>query len=180
MIANAAIRIPDAALARYPAASAAPAYHTHAELQRLLLMLRTNGVRSISVGHGRHCASRTAVAAMITMWTADGGELGGLVTWPAQAASWLRPARALVADPVDAWVIADTPAGFAQLARRLAGERCWSPRRTYGFASLASSDLIELVGTDLSGVVGATATGGSWTIDGRTLICNDMPEMVQR
>jgi hypothetical protein len=122
-------------------------------------MLHANGVRSISVGHGRHCTSRAAAAAMITAWISGGGDLGRIVNWPQEAASWLRPARDLVADPVGAWVIADNPGGFAQLIQRLEREPRWSSCRTYGFASLASPDLLTLGGTALSGMVGATATG---------------------
>ncbi len=42
--------------------------------------------------------------------------------------------------------IADTPAGFAQLARRLAEQPDWSPARTLAFANLADPDRVALAG----------------------------------
>jgi hypothetical protein len=42
-----------------------------------------------------------------------------MVDWPAQAASWLRPARRLTACEPDLWMVSDTPTGRAQMARRL-------------------------------------------------------------
>ena len=70
----------------------------------------------------------------------------------------------------DAWVIADTPAGFAQLARRLAEQPDWSPARTFAFANLADPDLVALAGPVLSGLSGATASGEVWHLGRRALI----------
>jgi hypothetical protein len=70
----------------------------------------------------------------------------------------------------DAWVIADTPAGCAQLARRLAGQPGWAPDRTFGFAGLARPDLVALAGPALTGMSGPTASGGAWRIAGHLLV----------
>jgi hypothetical protein len=171
------VRIPDDTIDRYPAATAVPAHHTGAELRRLIQMLHIANVRSISVGHGRHRTSIAAAAAVTAAWTNRGGVVHRIVSWPHDGASWLRPARQLVADLTDAWVIADTPAGFAQLVQRLTSETRWSPSRTFGFAAVASPDLLALTGTALSGMTGATATGGSWLLRHRSLIGDDGPEV---
>jgi len=42
--------------------------------------------------------------------------------------------------------IADTPAGFAQLVRRLAEQPDGSPARTLAFANLADPDRVALAG----------------------------------
>ena len=95
-----------------------------------------------------------------------GGMVLDVVSYPPDAASWLRPARRLARAQPDAWVIADNPAGCAQLARRLAGEPGWAAARTLGFASVASVDLVDLAGPGLlDGMTGATPAGGTWRID---------------
>lgn len=95
----------------------------------------------------------------------------GIIDWPASAASSLRPARRRAAVNPDAWVIADTPAGWVQVTRRLVAEPAWHPSRTIGFASLARPELIDLTGaTTLIGMLGATTTGTSWRIGHGVLI----------
>jgi hypothetical protein len=170
-------RVPDQALTCYPAASQPPRPHTAAELARLLRLLREAGASAISIGHGRHPASAEAAVALAAAWTAGLGEVVAVVDWPAVAASWLRPAQRLTAAQPDAWVLADTPAGGAQLAARLAGQPGWTPARTVGFASLASPDLVALARPgSLAGLTGATASGGSWRIGYSLLVINDDPE----
>lgn len=100
-----------------------------------------------------------------------------VVDWPAAAASWLRPAQRLAGSQPDAWILADTPAGCAQLARRLTGQPGWTPGRTFGFASVATPDLLALTPPGaLAGMTGATAAGGSWRIGQGLLLVNDDPE----
>jgi hypothetical protein len=169
-------RVPGQALARYPAASQPPRPHTAAELARLIRLLREAGACAIAIGHGRHPASAAAAAELAAAWTAGPGEVVTVVDWPAVAASWLRPAQRLTAAQPDAWVLADTPAGGAQLASRLAGQPTWTPARTFGFASLASPDLVALARPgSLAGLTGATASGGSWQIGHSLLVINDDP-----
>jgi hypothetical protein len=169
-------RVPDQALARYPAASQAPRPHTAAELGRLIRLLREAGASAIGIGHGRHPASAEAAVALAAAWTAGLGEVVAVVDWPPVAASWLRPAQRLTAAQPDVWVLADTPAGSAQLAGRLAEQASWTPARTVGFASLASPDLVALAPPgSLAGLTGATASGRSWRIGHSLLVINDDP-----
>ena len=100
-----------------------------------------------------------------------------VVDWPAVAASWLRPAQRLADSQPDAWILADTPAGCAQLTSRLTGQPGWTPGRTFGFASVATPDLLALTPPGaLAGMTGATAAGGSWRIGQGLLLVNDDPE----
>ena len=70
----------------------------------------------VAVGHGRDETFVAAADAFLAAWD---GQVAVVVDWPASAASWLRPARRLLAAEPDAWVIADTPAGSEPVARRL-------------------------------------------------------------
>lgn len=155
-----------------------PQPHTAAELARLLHLLRDDGAHAITIGHGRHRASVAAARALAAAW---GGPVVDIVHWPASAASWLKPARRLAASQPDAWVIADTPAGWAQVARRLADQPAWTASRTFGFASLASAGLVALADVSmLGGMRGATARGGSWRVetqrrDARRRLCQGSP-----
>jgi hypothetical protein len=159
-------RIPASWLARCPRASQPPAGHTAAELARLLQLLRAGRAAAIAIGHGRHPASAAAARALAAEWTAAGGTVVDVISYPADAASWLRPARRLADGQPDAWVIADNPAGCAQLARRLAGQLGWAAARTLGFASVATADLIPLAGPGLlDGMTGPTPAGGTWRIE---------------
>jgi hypothetical protein len=107
-----------------------------------------------------------AAGALADAWTGAGGTVLEIVSYPPDAASWLRPARRLARGQPDAWVIADNPAGCAQLARRLAGQPGWAAARTFGFASAATADLIPLAGPGLlDGMTGATPDGGTWRIE---------------
>jgi hypothetical protein len=81
----------------------------------------------VAVGHGRDEASIAAANAFLAAWD---GQIAAVVDWPASAASWLLPARRLLAAEPDAWVIADTPAGWEPVARRLRASRGWDPMRT--------------------------------------------------
>jgi hypothetical protein len=176
LAAGASPRIPASWLACRPRASQPPAGHTAAELAELLQLLRAARATTIAIGHGRHPASAAAAQALADAWTGadrtvpDAGRTGGtvldVISYPADAASWLRPARRLARGQPDAWVIADTPAGCAQLARRLAGQPGWAAARTLGFASVATADLIPLAGPGfLDGMTGATPAGGTWRIE---------------
>ena len=109
-----------------------------------------------------------------TAWTAGAGQVLAVVDWAAAAASWLRPAQRLARSRPDAWILADTPAGCAQLVGRLTGQPGWTPGRTFGFASVATPDLLALTPPGaLAGMTGATAAGGSWRIGQSLLLVND-------
>lgn len=176
MTSAASSRIPAGQLARYPRASQPPGGHTAAELARLVRLLQESGAGSIAVGHGRHPASAAAAGALGAGWEQVGGVVLGAVSYPADAASWLRPARRLVAWHPDAWVVADNPAGLAQLSRRLVGQPGWAAERTFAFGSAASADLIPLAGPGtLAGLTGAAADGGWWRA-GSGLLAHYPPE----
>ncbi len=69
-------------------------------------------------------------------------------------------------------ILTGTPAGCAQLVGRLTGQ----PGRTFGFASVATPDLLALTPSGvLTGMTGATAAGGSWRIGQSLLLVNDDP-----
>ena len=122
-------------------------------------------------------ASAGAADALAAAWTAGAGQVLAVVDWPAAAASWLRPAQRLADNQPDAWILADTPAGCAQLASRLTGQPGWTPGRTFGFASVATPNLLALTPPGaLAGMTGATAAGGSWRIGQSLLLVNDDPE----
>jgi Periplasmic binding protein len=164
-VALASPRIPDWAFAAHPHSTKPPAAHTGEEIRTLTAMLRSAGASSITIGHGRHPASRDAALAVIQAWTDGAGTVLGTIDWPERAASWLKPARQLVQTHPDAWVIIDNPAGCAQLAMRLTDHLGWSPARTFGTASMYSPDAAALTGFGvLTGMRGVTPDGATWRI----------------
>ena len=164
-------RITDRVLARHPTATRAPEPHTAAELDALVGLLHAARATTLTIGHGRYDASIAAARAIADAWTRSGGTVIDTVDWPATAASWRRPARRFVQGHPDAWAIADTPAGCAQLAGRLVEEPGWTPTRTFGVASLDDPALAALSGFGvLTGLSGATALGGTWRVGHGVLI----------
>ena len=81
----------------------------------------------VAIGHGRDEASIAAARAFLAAWPRD---VAVIVDWRATAASWLRPAQRLTEAGADAWVIADTPAAWANVERRLRETGKWDPMRT--------------------------------------------------
>ncbi|MEW2624398.1 hypothetical protein [Streptomyces sp. NPDC048106] len=147
-----------------------PARHTDVELATLIALLTQprSRIELLAIGHSRDEASREAAHAVAEAWTARRGKVLTVVSWPEEAASWLRPATRLTTPGPDAWVMAAALLGFAQLARRLRRSTDWNPARTFAFASLQDSRLPALVGPGiLDGLRGATADGGTWVVDGR-------------
>jgi hypothetical protein len=153
-----------------------PAPHTNPEVETIMGLLterteRRSRVSTISVGHARDDASRSAANAIIRAWTVHGGDVLGVVDWPEDAASWLRQATRLAMGATDAWVVAGSPLGWAQMGRRLRCSTDWDPERTIAFSSLADIQLIELAGPDVfKGLRGAMPDGGAWRIGGGLLI----------
>lgn len=101
----------------------------------MLASLRRSGAVLVNVGHGRDPLSAARAAAFVAAWQ-DVGQVGLVVSWPAVAASWLRPARRLVSGAPDAWVVADSPEGWAGLSPRLASTPGWRADRTFVFPGL--------------------------------------------
>ncbi|MDA3647470.1 hypothetical protein LZ318_33950 [Saccharopolyspora indica] len=143
---------------------AEPAPHSAAELAAVIDLLPRSS--AVTVGRSRDDASRAAAEAFSAAWRGLGGTVLATVDWPEVAASWLRPANRMAAGAPDAWVVAAAPLGFAQLARRLRHSTTWEPSRTIAFASLQDSRMTALA-TDLDGLRGATADGGTWEVRGR-------------
>jgi len=97
------------------------------DLARTLELLREIDARLVAVGHGRDERSVAAARAFLAAWPHD---VAVVVDLPSTAASWLRPAQRLTGAGADAWVIADTPAGWANVERRLRETGRWDPMRT--------------------------------------------------
>lgn len=126
----------------------------------------------VAVGHGRDSRSAARAATFAERWLAVGGRLTGLVSWPASAASWLRPASRLSAGGPDLWVVADGPAGWAGMAARLLELGRWRPERTIAFGALADPRLPDLCPRGaVDGLSGASADGSQWIFDGDVLLC---------
>jgi hypothetical protein len=138
---------------------------TGAELDRMMVLALCRGARQVAVGQGRSAATARAVAAFCRGWEARGGMVLDVVTWPEEAASWLRQATRFAAADPDLWVMAGDPRGWAQMTRRLLWSTPWQPGRTLAFAALGTQRAVELVGANnLQGLAGATADGGTWAV----------------
>ena len=147
------------------AAETEPTGPTDAELSRVIELATYRGARCIAIGHGRSTATAQAMATFARRWEGSGGTVQDVVTWPEEAASWLRQATRFARAAPDLWVMAGAPRGWAQMTRRLLWSTPWLPSRTLAFAALGTQHAIELVGAhNLPGLAGATADGGDWTI----------------
>jgi hypothetical protein len=147
-----------------PIAEPAPA--DPAELATVLRLVRELAPGVVNLGHGRAPGSVARARAFERAWRERGGHLGIVVSWPATAASWLRPATRL-ARGADTWVVADDPAGWTGIGPRLAGTGAWWPARTVAFAGLCDPRLPLLAGpAPTDGLRGATRDGHVWRIAG--------------
>jgi hypothetical protein len=144
---------------------------TEAELDRVAELALRRDARTVTIGHGRSAAAAGAAAAFARRWEDQGRIALDVVTWPEEAASWLRQASRFAATDPDLWVMAGPPGGWAQMTRRLLWSTPWEPGRTIAFAALGTEGAIGLVGADnLSGLTGATAHGGTWAVlDGQLI-----------
>lgn len=153
---------------RLPAGSVCEAAEpgpTEAEMNRVTELALCRGARHVAVGCGRSASAARTVAAFTCLWEASGGVVLDVVTWPEEAASWLRQATRFDAADPDLWVMAGDPRGWAQMTRRLLWSTPWQPGRTLAFAALGTQHAIKLVGAhNLPGLAGATADGGTWTV----------------
>jgi len=148
----------------YGAAGSAP---SDAELSRMTELALRRGAHSVAIGHGRSAAAVVAVGAFARRWEASGGTVLTVVSWPEEAASWLRQATRFAAADPDLWVMAGAARGWAQMTRRLLWSTPWQPGRSLAFAALGTQQAIELVGAhNLQGLAGATADGATWTVCG--------------
>jgi hypothetical protein len=142
---------------------------TGAELDRMMELALGRRSRTVALGSGRSAAAGRALAAFARRWEAASGIVLDTVSWPEEAASWLRQAARFTAAEPDLWVMAGPARGWAQVTRRLLWSTPWRPERTIAFAAVGEPPAIELVGAcNLPGLTGATADGGTWTVrDGR-------------
>jgi hypothetical protein len=161
-------RLP-ASLVRDAGGNRAPSEITGAELDRMVELALRRQARTVAIGSGRSPAAVGAAAAFVGRWEGCGGIILDSVTWPEEAASWLRQATRFVAADPDLWIMAGPARGWAQMTRRLLWSTPWRPERTIAFAAIGSPLAIGLVGAcNLPGLAGATAAGGTWTVrDGR-------------
>jgi hypothetical protein len=139
------------------------------ELAAVLELLRAKGGALVNVGHGRSAADTRRAAAFVDAWEWSCGLVGTVVSWPERPASWLQPACRLAAGGADAWLIADTPRGWAGIGRRLASMAGWTAHRTVAFSGLADADLPTTAGAEATeGLSGAGGDGAIWVfVDGR-------------
>jgi alkylated DNA repair protein (DNA oxidative demethylase) len=145
--------------------------HTDSEMRRLVALLEHSGASTIAVGHGRTPAAQVTATAFADLWRTRGGQLTVVVDWPAEAASWLRQARRLTAHHVAAWVIADTAAGWAPMAARLAAAPDWKAQDTFAFAAVIGDELTPLIRTGaLNGMSGPTPDDQLWHIHDRRVV----------
>ncbi|MFD9701564.1 hypothetical protein [Lentzea sp. NPDC059081] len=88
----------------------------------------------------------------------------GRVTWPGEAASWLKHTERMVSE-ADAWVLLDHLGGTAQVLHRLAARPGWRPDRTVVWSALARPLLLTLFrpGT-LDGLRGTRVDGSIWQV----------------
>ncbi|MEU4718274.1 hypothetical protein AB0G06_01460 [Nonomuraea dietziae] len=142
-----------------------------AELTMVLRLVDQHHPMLVNVGHGRAAASVGRARAFVEEWEARGGLVGEVVSWPEEAASWLRPACRMVAGHPDLWVVADEPKGWKGMGRRLAATGVWRPSRTIAFAGLAVSELPALAGEEATeGLRGALPDGRLWLVDDGHLV----------
>ncbi|MEU0556677.1 hypothetical protein [Dactylosporangium sp. NPDC006015] len=147
---------------RLPHAPAA----TEAEVEAITALARTRGATRLAIGSGRADDDLTTARAVATRWEALGGEIVTTLTWPETAASWLRQATRFTAADPDLWIMAGSPAGWAQMTRRLLWSTSWRPARTILAAALSGRAALDLVGlANLDGITGVTESGRAWRIE---------------
>ena len=138
---------------------------TGAELDRVLELALSRKARTVAIGSGRSPSGLEAVRGFAGRWEAAGGTVLDIVTWPEEAASWLRQATRFAAADPDLWIMTGPPLGWGQMTRRLLWSTPWRPDHTIAFAVIGEPPTIGLVGPcNLTGLSGATVGGGTWTV----------------
>ena len=79
-------------------------------------------------------------------WRANGGAIGEVVTWNADAPSLDSEAQQLVRGNPDGWVIIDLAPGFQRLVPSLVRAGTWRPDRTFVTNSMRNADLLKRIG----------------------------------
>ena len=79
-------------------------------------------------------------------WRANGGRIGEVVTWNADAPNLDSEAQQLVRGNPDGWVIIDLAPGFQRLVPSLVRAGGWRPDRTFVTNSMRNADLLKRIG----------------------------------
>lgn len=138
---------------------------TDVELDALIGLAHRLGAQSVVIGHGRDDVSCENAARFAARWEAGDGTVLARVSWPGEAASWLRQARRLTGPEPDLWVLGGAAAGLAQMTRRLAWSTRWQSRRTLALGSSTVPETLRLAGARvLEGMRGAHPDGALWQI----------------
>lgn len=151
------------------------------ELTGLVDLASRRGARHIAVGSGRDPEALAFADDFTALWNEAGGEVVKAVTWPEEAASWLRQATRFSAAEADLWIMTGPAAGWAQMTRRLLWSTGWRPENTLVTTAAGSRKALDLVGLhNLEGLAGLNSRGIRWTIrDGRQIsdsACNEAHE----
>lgn len=134
------------------------------ELATVLRLAQGGGAVLANIGHSRDDECSTLAAAFTEAWQDLGGQVGEIVSWPATAASWLRPAGRFSAGAPDVWVVATQLDGWIGMGGRLAALTSWKAHSTVAFSGLMDRSLPLLVDRKaVDGLRGAAADGGVWT-----------------
>jgi ABC-type branched-subunit amino acid transport system substrate-binding protein len=79
-------------------------------------------------------------------WRANGGTIGEVVTWNADAPSLDSEAQQLVRGDPNGWVIIDLAPGFQRLVPSLVRAGGWRPDQTFVTNSMRNADLLKRIG----------------------------------
>jgi len=136
------------------------------ELAAVCALARQSEAVTVMLGHGRDDLSQHNAHRFAAVWEKGGGAVLDAVSWPEQAASWLRKARRLTDATPDLWVLGGPLPGLAQLIRRLAWSTSWEASRTLGLGLFRSAGaLIRLTGADtVAGMRGGGPDGEIWQV----------------
>ena len=104
-------------------AAGAGAEVTEAELDRVAELALGRDARTVTIGRGRSAAATEAASAFARRWEDQGRIVLDVVTWPEEAASWLRQATRFAAGHPDLWIMAGPPGGWAQMTAGCCGRR---------------------------------------------------------
>jgi hypothetical protein len=141
-----------------------PAPVTDAEIGALVELAGSLGARAVAIGHGRHETACENGERFARAWQRTGGSVLARVSWPEDAASWLRQAKRLTTPAPDLWALGGAASGLAQMVRRLSWSTSWSPHRTIGIGNTISR-AHRLAGAGLlDGMRGAHPDGQIWQI----------------
>lgn len=141
-----------------------PARVTDAEIGALVELAGNLGAGAVAIGHGRQKTARENGERFARAWQRTGGSVLARVSWPEDAASWLRQAKQLTTPMPDVWALGGAASGLAQMVRRLSWSTSWSPHRAIGIGNtifqahrLAGAGVLE-------GMRGAHPDGQIWQI----------------